>query len=286
MDAVTVQGEDISPTDISTEKGWLECYRRRCNPVLESFRESAPSNYQVNTPAGRALSRTLPCLPPLPREHIKNIFRPYGGMDVARTGSSNLRDAILTAANKSAAEASADIYRLKPEKNILVLSTPTITRARQYNAITAIHIDSENCQLFCYVAFPENTSKSVVHGILAYDMPEAFTASIVTPANPKALQAHRMGITNTAIFIFFGYKVPQYSYYHGAEYRCYIHRQKMEACLACGDKGHHADVCPRPNPNRCRRCGDHLVETSSHTCEQKCAQCGGAPRLGDRSCKK
>ncbi|KAH9365683.1 hypothetical protein HPB48_000834 [Haemaphysalis longicornis] len=94
MDAVTVQGEDISPTDITPEKGWLECYRRRGNRALESFRESTPSNNQVNTPAGRALSRTLPRLPPLPREHIKIIFRPHGGMNVARTGSANLRDAI------------------------------------------------------------------------------------------------------------------------------------------------------------------------------------------------
>lgn len=286
MDAVAVQGEDVSPTDITPEKGWLECYRRRGNRALQSFRESAPSNNQVNTPASRSLSRTLPRLPPLPREHIKIIFRPHGGMNVARTGSANLRDAILTAANISAAEASADIFRLNSEKNILVLSTPSITRAGQYNSITAIHIDSQDFQLSPYVATPEGTSKGVIHGIPAYDTPEAITASIVTPANPKALQARRMGTTSTAIIVFDGYKVPPYIYYRGAEYRCYIHRQKMEACLACGDKGHRADVCPRPNPTRCRRCGDHLVETSSHTCEPKCTLCGGAHPLGDRSCKQ
>lgn len=205
-------------------------------------------------------------------------------MNVARTGSANLRDAILTAANISAAEASADIVHLNSENNILVLSSPSITRAGQYNSITAIRIDSQAFQLS--LATPEGTSKGVMHGIPAYDTPEAITASIVTPANHKALQARRMGTTSTAIIVFDGYKVPPYIYNRGAEYRCYIHRQKMEACLACGDKGHRTDVCPRPNPTRCRRCGDHLVETSSHTCEPKCTLCSGAHPLGDRSCKQ
>ncbi|KAH9384989.1 hypothetical protein HPB48_027025 [Haemaphysalis longicornis] len=187
MDAITVQGEDISPTDITPEKGWLECYRRRGNRALQSFRESAPSSNQVNMPASRSLSSTLPRLPPLPREHIKIIFRSHGGMNVPRTGFPDLRDAILTAANIPATEASADIFRLNSEKNILVLSTPSITRAGQYNAITANPIDSQDFQLSPYVATPEGTSKGVIHGIPAYDTPEAITASIVTPANPKAL---------------------------------------------------------------------------------------------------
>lgn len=166
-----------------------------------------------------------------------------------------------------------------------MLSTPNITRAGQYNAIAEIQIDSRDFQLSSYVANPEGTSKEVIHGIPAYDTPEAISASIVTPANPTALQARRMGSTSSVIIVFDGYKVPPYIYYRGAAYRCYIHRHK-EACLACGDKGHRADVCPRPSPTRCRRCGDHLVENTPHMCEPKCTLCGGAHLLRDRSCKQ
>ncbi|KAH9383314.1 hypothetical protein HPB48_024434 [Haemaphysalis longicornis] len=176
------------------------------------------------------------------------------------------------------------VYPFHPEPSVCELGGVGVKLRRKWRG--GMSGGEEDFQLSPYVATPESTSKGVIHGIPAYDTPEAITASIVPPANPKALQARRIGITSTAIIVFDGYKVPPYIYYRGAEYRCYIHCQKMEACLTCGDKGHRADACPRPNPPRCRRCGDHLVETSSHTCEPKCTLCGGAHPLGDRSCKQ
>ncbi|KAH9371885.1 hypothetical protein HPB48_019329 [Haemaphysalis longicornis] len=286
MEPVVVQGEDISPDMVTPERGWLECYRQRGARTLQQHQSAQPSSSTAKQDKSSRQPRKPIRPPQLPREHLKIIIRPRNGLDVTKAGMAELRDAILRAAVLQTNEAREDIMRTNPEKNIVVVSTPSLVRAEKYNAIASLSLHDLEYPTTSYAASPEGTSKGVIHGIPAYDSPEDITASIIHPGNPTALQARRMGRTNTVLIVFEGFRVPHYLYYRGAEYRCHIHRRKTEACLSCGALGHRADVCPNPDPSRCQQCGVQVSPSDQHSCEPTCVVCGGRHVMGDKLCKQ
>ncbi|KAH7977653.1 hypothetical protein HPB49_003140 [Dermacentor silvarum] len=104
------------------------------------------------------------------------------------------------------------------------------------------------------LASSTDTSKGVIPNIPHYDTAEDITKSLIYKKNPTILQARRMGNTNSVI-IFEAPKLPSYVYNRGAEYRSYLHKEKVEVCGACGRIGHCADVCPTPDKKHCNDCG-------------------------------
>ncbi|XP_042147436.1 uncharacterized protein LOC121836568 [Ixodes scapularis] len=79
-------------------------------------------------------------------------------------------------------------------------------------------------------------------------------------------------------------KVSYYVYYHGAEYRCFIHKKRHEVCDGRGRLGHRTDVCPAPEKKICKICGTK-VPSENHHCEPKCALCGRDHPTGDKKCR-
>ncbi|KAH7937048.1 hypothetical protein HPB49_007565 [Dermacentor silvarum] len=178
-----------------------------------------------------------------------------------------------------------DIYRSCVEKNVIVISTPRMANAEKYNRIRELQIGDTHYEATAYAAPPADTYKGVIHNIPDYDTAEDIIKSLIYKKNPTILQARRMGNTNSAIIIFEGPNVPFYVYYRGAEYRCYLHKKKVEVCGACGRIGHRADVCPTPDKKQCKDCGAQNP-ADNHSCNPKCALCGKDHPTGDKSCQR
>ncbi|KAH9378817.1 hypothetical protein HPB48_016467 [Haemaphysalis longicornis] len=286
MEHVVVQGKDLSPDMVIPERGWLECHHQRGARILKEHQSAQPSSQTIKQDKFPRPPRKPIRPPQLPREHLKIIIRPRNGLDVTEAGMAELRNAILQAAVLQTNKAREDIMRTNPERHIVVVSTPSLLRAEICNANDSLSLHDREYPATSYAACPEGTSKRVIHRILPYDSPEDITARVIHLGYPTALQARRMGRTNTALIVFERFRVPHYLYYRGAEYRCNIHRRKTEACPSCGALGHHADVCPNPDPSHCQQCGVQASLRDQHSCEPTCVVCGGRRVMGGKLCKQ
>lgn len=296
MESIEVDGEPISPDEITEEAGWLTSHRRRgaralaqlgITPAHSPGQKGAGSTQTSRqSRAKKAASRRprLPRQPPLPKEDIKVVLRPHEGLDITKVSQASLRDGVLRATGISYDEEVEDLLRINPAKNSIVASTPNMERASKYTAVKELHFGENSYKVTAYAAPPEDTVKGIIHNIPEYDSADDITRSLVYKKNPTILQARRMGRTNSVIIIFEGTTVPHYIYYRGAEYRCFIHKKRHELCDGCGRLGHRADVCPAPDKKICKICGtDSPLE--KHQCEPKCTLCGRDHPTGDKKCR-
>ncbi|KAM7315714.1 hypothetical protein ISCGN_005497 [Ixodes scapularis] len=296
MVSIEVDGELISPEEITEEAGWLTSHRRRGARALAQLgltpghshdQEGAGSPPTYRQP--RAEKQTirkprLPRQPPLPKEDIKIVLRQREGLDITKISHAELRDGVLRATGLGYDEAAEDLLRINPAKNIIVASTPSMEHASKYTAVKELRYGEKSYNVTAYAAPPEDTVKGIIHDIPEYDSAEDITRSLIYKKNTTILQARRMGRTNSAIIVFEGTKVPYYVYYRGAEYRCFIHKKRHEVCDGCGRLGHRTDVCPAPDKNICKICGTE-VPSENHQCEPKCALCGRDHPTGDKKCR-
>lgn len=286
MNCVEVEGEEISPEEFTAEAGWLTSHRQRGSRAIDNIGLRATGTVKDGA-GGRTTRkpryRQRPQLPALPREDIKIILRPREGLDVTKVSSAGLRDGVFRAIRLAEQEAEGDLLRVNPEKNLIVISTPSMKRAEKYNSISEICIAGRNYQVTAYAAPPEDTAKGVIHNIPDYDTAEDITRSLVYSKNATILQARRMGKSNSVVIVFEGNNVPYYVYYRGAEYRCFLHKKRNEVCSTCGKVGHRMDVCPAPEDKICRSCGAKNPR-EGHPCDPKCALCGKDHLTGDTKC--
>ncbi|KAH9363098.1 hypothetical protein HPB48_014120 [Haemaphysalis longicornis] len=85
---------------------------------------------------------------------------------------------------------------------MLVVSTPSIARAKVYDSITQITIGTSAHGISAYIAPPEGTAKRVIHNIPNTYDEETITRSLVNSRNPTILQARRLGTTHSVIIAF------------------------------------------------------------------------------------
>ncbi|KAG0419117.1 hypothetical protein HPB47_004355, partial [Ixodes persulcatus] len=90
---------------------------------------------------------------------IKDILRPREGLDVTKVSSARLRDGVFCAIGLKEQEAEGDLRRVNPEKNIIVISTPSMDRAKKYTSISKICIAGKTYEVTAYAAPPKNTAK-------------------------------------------------------------------------------------------------------------------------------
>lgn len=293
MEAVEVEGEPISPEEITKEAGWLTSHLKLGARALTSMSQPPEFPREQDGAGSRSMNQRpraqqqlrrqqrMPFQPHLPKEDIKIVLRPREGLDVTKISFAGLRDGVLDATGLAHEEAEEDVLRIHTTKNIIVASTPSMNRAEKYNAIRKLRIGGKTYEVTAYVAPPEDTIKGVIHNIPEYDSAEAITKSLVYRKNPTILQARRMGRSNSVIIVFEGNTVPHYIYYRGAEYRCFLHKKRHEICDACGRLGHRSDVCPTPDNKVCKNCGSNNP-SENHQCEPKCALCGRDHPTGDK----
>ncbi|KAL1487175.1 hypothetical protein MTO96_046625, partial [Rhipicephalus appendiculatus] len=204
-------------------------------------------------------------MPKLPKEDIKIVVRPQGGLDIVKVGAPVVTAAIFAAASMTEEESAEDTVCPNSHQNIVVISTPKRANADRYAKMRQIHIQGKLHEVNVYETAPDNTTKGVIRGIPIEDGPRALDENIVNTRNPSGTG--------------------------GQTYRQYIHgchrvrRTQGAQVRQCGRLGHRMDVCPNPANRICRGCGlrnpDH-----EHQCAPKCNLCGGAHMTADKACKE
>ncbi|KAH7968048.1 hypothetical protein HPB52_005533 [Rhipicephalus sanguineus] len=284
---VTVEGENVSREEFEDNTGWRPVGQRKpSEPMPEQRSEQPPigeSDKKQREQRLRQITRASR-MPQLPREDYKIIVRPRGGLRVSDHGAARIANSVYQAADIPREAREQDTICPNYQQNIIVVSTPVEEHANRYQRIACIKLGTQEFEASAYEAAPENTSKGVIRGIPLDDTARDITANVITPRNPTALVAKRMGNTTNVIVLFDGYRVPSYVKYGGALIRCSLYRKQLDVCYHCGRLGHRADVCPNPNDKICRGCR-MPNPPENHECKARCQLCDQDHPTADRTCK-
>lgn len=141
---IVVEGMDINPQELD-EAGWTTALGgRRKQPTSTS--PHGGQDGTKNTPAG---SRTAESpaksfmkkitaasrLPTLPKDQIKIIVRPKGGLNISKADIIRLAQALAMAAALTEQQTGEDTVCPNKVQNIFVISTPHDHNARAYSRI-------------------------------------------------------------------------------------------------------------------------------------------------------
>ncbi|KAL1485695.1 hypothetical protein MTO96_031783, partial [Rhipicephalus appendiculatus] len=208
-----------------------------------------------------------------------------GGLNIAKTCSTVVADAILAATGICTEDQQDDTLCPNVQQNIMVASTPSRENADRYVRVRQIVVLGRTFEVSAYEAAPHSTCKGVIRGIPLVDGPDVIDNKIVNDRNPLALAAKRIGSTGTVIVAFDGDRVPNFVRYGPTLVRCSLYHKKIDIRYACGRLGHRADVCPSPGDVVCRFCGASNPD-SQHQCTPKCRLCGGQHLTADKDCSQ
>ncbi|KAH9375192.1 hypothetical protein HPB48_021938 [Haemaphysalis longicornis] len=287
---VEVEGEEITTEDFQEGSGWTHVVRKPKTQGKEAARPATPerqsrprerNQYAKRVIASTARASKMPNV--LPREDIKIVVRPRGGLNIAKL-QATVATAIRAAAGVSREDGAADTFCPNVHQNIVVVSTPDEGRARAYARIQSIRIGDRVHEVGAYQTTPDGTVKGIIRGVPVEDTPAEIHRNIVHPRNPLARGAQRIGNTTTVIVAFEGLKVPNYVCYETVLLRCSLYRKHIDVCRQCGRVGHRRDVCPNPSAKVCFDCGVNNP-TEEHDFKVNCRICGGPHPTGDRDCK-
>lgn len=133
----------------------------------------------------------------LPKEGTKIVMRPRGCLNLDRIDANIVMSAVLTAAGTPKECAREDTICTNIAQNIIVVSTPNEVRAVKYAQVRHLFIGGTHYETHAYRSAPHGTVKGVIRGIAAEDTDSDIQENVVNPANPLALEAHRIGNTTT-----------------------------------------------------------------------------------------
>ncbi|KAK8764967.1 hypothetical protein V5799_032424, partial [Amblyomma americanum] len=215
---VQVMGEDISADEITEEAGWKTAGERRSRPRDHGANSThdidasanAPGTGQQGTKPKHVKGKVIKAgrMPRLPKQEIKIVVRPKGGLDIVKVGAPTVTAAIFAAADITGDESAEDTVYPNSHQNIVVVSTPKRANADRYAKLREIHIQGKPHEVNAYETAPDHTTKGVIRVIPIEDGTPALDENIVNPRNPLALAAKRIGTTTTVVIAFDGLKVP------------------------------------------------------------------------------
>lgn len=283
-----VQGEDISPDEYHRSTGWI-CVgserpsRSKDQDVKQA--ERAPSRtYAKKVTATATKAARMPYA--LPREERKVIIRPRGGLNIARTPTPAIQQAILRAAGMGEDEAAGDSMCPNKVQNIMIISTPDDTRAMRYARILSLTVADQEHEVGAYITAPEWTSKGVIKGVPVEYTPEEITRKVVNSRNPLARGAARIGTSQAVTILFEGQKVPRVVHFGLSMMQCTLYKKHFDVCRNCRTVGHRTDVCPHPKMGICYACGTlNPTEDHEESCKPVCKLCRGNHPTGNYQCR-
>lgn len=300
---VEVEGMDASPEELE-DAGWTAAFRSRKGDVRNGPSGGGGQRGGVKATAGsgkvqEAVRRGLRWsagasrMSRLPRNDIKVIVRPRGGLNVAKADIVHLAQALSMAAGLTEDQTKEDTVCPNKVQNIVVVSTPHEFNAMKYARVCKIYTRMGSFEVSAYVAAPENTCKGVLRNIDPSIDDEALKRMVVTGRNPTILEVKRIKTTSAVVVLFDGMKVPDTVVCGTALVPCYLYRRQVDVCYACGQVGHRADVCPSSAEEKakCRGCRVPVVsgptgEVQRHECVPTCGLCGGPHLTGCKECKE
>ncbi|KAH7956403.1 hypothetical protein HPB52_008868 [Rhipicephalus sanguineus] len=287
---VHVVGETISQDEFTAEMGWQTARSRRSevqrgkDPPHGDAPSSQNSPYS-SKPKKNIKSQVLKAgrMPQLPKDEIRIIVRPNGGLNINKVGSLTVTAAIFQATQLTPEERQHDTICPNVQQNIVVVSTPRQFNAERYVRMKSIQVNGAIHEINAYEAAPDNTTKGVIRGIPLTENAQMIDANIVNDRNPLALAAKRIASTTAVIIAFDGPRVPRLVRYGATLIPCSLYRKQIDICYRCGRLGHCMDVCPHPDNKICRGCGVRNPDREHH-CSPKCTLCGGSHLTADKTC--
>ncbi|KAL1473104.1 hypothetical protein MTO96_038924 [Rhipicephalus appendiculatus] len=159
-------------------------------------------------------------LPRLPLHDEKIILRPHGGLCLDKWPRPELAGALWSAARLTTKDRQDIIFRLRPQQNLAIISTPQSHVADALYKVRELRLGEQVYPITTYFAAPDNSCKGIVPGIVPGTSSSTLVDELVAPET-QILQARMMGQTNIALVTFEGLKVPRYVRLYGAELRCY-----------------------------------------------------------------
>lgn len=287
MMQVEVEGEDISPDQVSEALGWSVSGKQKVRMQAPSLPDG-PQQPRPNgaTRPGRAREKVIKNarMPALPREDFKIVLRPRGGIDISKAGQVEAGRAVCEAARITREESARNVICPNYQQNIIVVSTATRQNVDRYVRINKIVIGGNAYGVSAYETVPHGMVKGVIRGIPLEDTVKVINENVVNEFNPTAVEANRISNTRSVVIAFYSNKVPNYVRYGQNLMRCSLYRKQIDVCYRCGRVGHRMDVCPNPNDRICRGCGSHNPP-EGHPCTPKCSLCGGEHLTGDKVCR-
>lgn len=265
---------DSSDEDENEDRvGWTQFISRR-RKQAERKKETAPKPvHEKYPPRPKGTPRFLRNT----KNEFRIVYRVQGGIDLAKLPRWMVYDAVRTAAAGPASRNEPDKapkILLQPAQNLVTLSTPSLAVATEASSATTLTVDGKTYPLKAYIASPENTVKVVIHGIKKNTSPEELFANTRVGPNFELVYGRMLGSSETALLTFQGQRAPRQVIYQHGIYECRKYTPLRQICSKCHELGHRADICPRPDVNLCKVCGQSNSE--KHQCTVSCRNCGGA----------
>ncbi|KAG0443396.1 hypothetical protein HPB47_014966 [Ixodes persulcatus] len=287
-----VEGEKIMPEEVSKKFGWrvagqkkTQGQERKLSLTPVNAGPAAAGHRRPQRKHFKSKLRKAARMPVLPKQDIKIVMRPRGGLNIGEVSTFEISRAIVAAANVSGEEVTQDLICPNKQQNIVVVSTHKRENADRYWAVRSLTINGMVHEVSAYETAPHGTVKGVIRGVLLTDTIQEINNYIVQDYNPTAMQANRIAKTTTVVIAFDGDKVPNYIKYGNLLIECSLYRKQIDMCYRCGRLGHQMDVCPNPKVRICRGCGMKNPE-ESHACSNpKCSLCGCNHLTADKECK-
>ncbi|KAL1470640.1 hypothetical protein MTO96_040319 [Rhipicephalus appendiculatus] len=159
--------------------------------------------------------------PPLPLHDEKIILRPHSGLCLHKWTRPEFANALWRDAGLTTDDRQNIIFRLRPQQNLAVISTPQSHVADALYKVRELWLGQRVYPITTYFAAPNNSCQGIVTGT-------------------QILQARMMGQTNIALVTF--EELPRYVRFCGAELRYYPHRPRQLVCKMCHKLGHWAQL--------------------------------------------
>ncbi|KAG0412042.1 hypothetical protein HPB47_010838 [Ixodes persulcatus] len=200
---VEVEGEEIMPEEVSKKFGWhvagektqgkeskLSLTPVNAGPAADGHRRPQRKNFKSKL-------RKAARMPVLPKQDIKIVMRPRGGLNIGEVSRFEISRAIVASANVSGEEVTQDVICPKKQQNIVVVSTHKRESADRYSAVRSLTINGMAPEVSAYETAPYGTVKGVIGGVPLTDTIQEINDYIVQDYNPTAMQANHIGKTTT-----------------------------------------------------------------------------------------